>query len=55
MGCKADFAVNRTALDKKFNARHVTFAARGLAMTGYDGLREVRQRFPNSISKSFVK
>ena len=33
MGCKADFAANSTAIYKKFNARHVTFAARVRAIT----------------------
>ena len=39
MGCKADFAVNSTAIDKKFNARYVTFAARGRAITDREELR----------------
>ena len=38
MGCKADFAVNSTAIYKKFNARHVTFAARGRAITDREKL-----------------
>ena len=38
MGCKADFAANSTAIYKKFNARHVTFAARVRAITDREEL-----------------
>ena len=39
MGCKADFAVNSTAIEKKFNAAD-------RPRPGYHGPREVMQRVP---------
>ena len=38
MGCKADFAANSLGFGKKFNAHHVTLAARVQPVTGRDEL-----------------